>query len=188
MVNGEGDSSNGRPDTLCIPHLEPPLGGASTVFCYSTSIFYVFSEKKRAPSLSLRLVPLRGNTEEGRTRIVFCGSTFPDARGYRRIHGGARWFALPAVSASSTHLIKVDASEGLTRKHTAPWRNARARTDSSGNAVMKMIGTVRPWWRSRVCSSSPPMSGICTSVITHDVSSNWGERINSAADANVSTA
>jgi hypothetical protein len=38
--------------------------------------------------------------------------------------------------------------------------------------------------RRRFCSSIPLMAGICTSEITQEVSSNWGECKNSAADAN----
>ena len=69
----------------------------------------------------------------------------------------------------------------------APSLNARTRTVSLGNAVMKMNGMLRPCLRRRVCSSIPFMAGICTSEITQEVSSNWGECKNSAADANEET-
>src|SRR5271155_4176641 len=98
------------------------------------------------------------------------------------------WCAQPLVVGTQYEdLARHHASDGLTKKHTAPSRNARTRADSSGNAVMKMIGTVRPWLRRRVCSSRPLMSDILTSVITRDAPSNWGARRNSAADANVCT-
>src|ERR1700732_2209328 len=98
-----------------------------------------------------------------------------------------RVVASPAANAASTHLIKVGASNGLERKQTAPSCNARRRADSSGNAVIKINGVLRPWLRTTVCSSTPLMSGIRTSVITHDVSSNWRDLKNSAADGNVLT-
>jgi len=91
------------------------------------------------------------------------------------------------AKAASTYFSKVAASDALDKKQIAPSRNARARADSSGNAVMKMIGTVRPWLRKRVCSSRPVMSGILTSVITHDVSSKTGECKKAAADSNAWT-
>src|SRR5271154_3932572 len=104
--------------------------------------------------------------------------------------GGCRhdtygFVASPAANAALTHLINVGASNGLDRKQTAPSRNACRRADSSGNAVTNMNGTLFPCLRRALCSSTPLMSGIRTSVNTHDDSFNWGDRKNSAADAKV---
>ena len=86
--------------------------------------------------------------------------------------------------AASTHLIKAEPSKGLARKQIAPSLNARTRTASLGNAVMKTKGKPRPCLRRKVCSSIPLIPGIRTSEITQEVSSNRGECKNSAADAN----
>ena len=90
----------------------------------------------------------------------------------------------PFLRAVSTQLISVGPSKGFVRKHVAPDFIARKRTDFSGNAVMKMNGTLRPLARTRVCSSIPLIVGIRTSVITHAVSCNCGDRRNSSADSN----
>src|SRR5271168_4874012 len=115
----------------------------------------------------------------GRTRSQRGGECRRDAHGF---------VASPAANAALTHLINVGASNGLDRKQTAPSRNACRRADSSGNAVTNMNGTSFPCLRRVLCSSTPLMSGIRTSVITHDDSFNCGDRKNSAADTKVQTA
>jgi hypothetical protein len=87
-------------------------------------------------------------------------------------------------SAHSRHLANVSPSNGLVRKQIAPAFSARARLISTGKAVMKMNGTLCPWARKWSCSSTPVISGILTSAITHDVSCRRSDRKNSKADAN----
>src|SRR6266851_2588772 len=89
--------------------------------------------------------------------------------------------------AVARQLIKVGPAKGLARKAIAPAFSTRARTLSSGKAVMKMNGTREPWARISVCSSTPLIVGICTSAITHEVSFKWADCKNSSADANVCT-
>src|SRR5271154_4511176 len=103
-------------------------------------------------------------------------------------HDAHGFVASPPASAALTHLINVGASNGLDRKQAAPSRNACRRADSSGKAVINMKGTLFPCLRRALCSSTPLISGIRTSVITHDDSFNWGDRKNSAADGKVWTA
>jgi hypothetical protein len=79
----------------------------------------------------------------------------------------------------------VGAANGLARKQIAPAFSARARTLSSGKAVMKMNGTAYPWARIWLSSSRPLMADICTSAITHDESFRRADCKNSSADANV---
>jgi transposase len=50
--------------------------------------------------------------------------------------------------------------ETTLRKQAAPASSARARTLSSGKAVMKMIGNLWPWVCRRFCSSIPLIPGI----------------------------
>jgi hypothetical protein len=100
-----------------------------------------------------------------------------------QVPGGFRCVA----SAVSTYLMRVRASKGLVRKHVAPPFIACVRTTPSGKAVTKMNGTVHPLARSRACNSTPPMTGIRTSVITHDVSLSSADCRKSPADANVRT-
>ena len=58
-------------------------------------------------------------------------------------------YLLPSRSrALSRYLTSVGPSNGLIRKQIAPASNARLRTLSSGKAVMKMIGSTRPWARN----------------------------------------
>jgi hypothetical protein len=87
----------------------------------------------------------------------------------------------------SRHLIKECLSNGLVSKQIAPDFCTRARTDSSGKAVMKMNGKRCPRASRRACSSTPLMVGIWTSAITHEVSLKWVDRKKSSADANVWT-
>src|SRR6267378_951613 len=89
--------------------------------------------------------------------------------------------------AVARQLTRVGPAKGLARKPVAPAFSARARTLSSGKAVMKMNGTREPWARMSISSSTPLITGICTSAITHDVSFKWADRKNSSADANVWT-
>jgi hypothetical protein len=89
--------------------------------------------------------------------------------------------------AASRHFIKVGPGKGLGRKQMAPAFSARARTFSSGKAVMKINGASEPWVRIAASRSNPLITGICTSAITHDVSFKWADRKNSSADANVWT-
>ena len=69
-----------------------------------------------------------------------------------------------------------------SRKPAAPALNAFVWLLSSGKAVMKMMGTDRPWAIRRFCSSIPLMPGILTSEIRHDVSLERGDSRNSSAD------
>src|ERR1700716_3155216 len=89
--------------------------------------------------------------------------------------------------ALARQLIKVGPAKGFARKQIAPAFSTRARTLSSGKAVMKMNGTREPWARISVSSSTPLIIRICTSAITHDVLFKWADRKNSSADANVWT-
>ena len=75
----------------------------------------------------------------------------------------------------------------MARKQIAPAFSARARTLSSGKAVMKMNGARWPWVRMSVSRSRPLRTGICTSAITQEVPFTWADRRNSSADANVCT-
>jgi hypothetical protein len=90
--------------------------------------------------------------------------------------------------AASRYFINVGPAKGLARKPIAPALSARARTLSSGKAVMKMNGARRPWARICVSRSKPLITDICTSAITQDVSFSWADCKNSSADANVWTA
>jgi hypothetical protein len=63
----------------------------------------------------------------------------------------------------------------------------RARTLSSGKAVIKITGAAFPWARIWVSRSKPLMAGIWTSAMTHDESFRRADCKNSAADANVWT-
>ena len=56
-------------------------------------------------------------------------------------------------------LIKAGAAKGLARKPMAPAFNARARTLSSGKAVIKINGTLLPWARICVRRSKPLIAG-----------------------------
>jgi hypothetical protein len=69
----------------------------------------------------------------------------------------------------------------------APAFNARARTLSSGKAVIKMNGAAYPWARKWIRRSKPLMAGICTSAMTHDESFKRADCKNASADSNVST-
>jgi hypothetical protein len=89
--------------------------------------------------------------------------------------------------ARSTHSIKTRPAKGLARKPMAPPLIARARTLSSGKAVMKMNGTSLSRLRTCVKRSKPPITGICTSAMTQDVSSRWAACRKSWADAKVRT-
>jgi hypothetical protein len=89
--------------------------------------------------------------------------------------------------AVSRYLVKVSLSKGLVRKQIAPAFIARARIASSGNAVIKMNGTLCPCVSNWACRSTPLMPRIWTSAITHDVSLKWADRRNSSAETNVYT-
>jgi hypothetical protein len=89
--------------------------------------------------------------------------------------------------AASTQLIKAGPAKGLARKQMAPAFSARARTLSSGKAVMKINDALWPRARTCVRRSRPLMAGICTSAMTQDESLSWPDCKNSSADANVWT-
>src|SRR6266404_3904771 len=76
---------------------------------------------------------------------------------------------------------------GLARKQMAPTFRARARTLSSGKAVIKINGTSLPRVRTCVRRSKPLIPGICTSATTHEQSSGWADCRKSSADTNVWT-
>src|SRR5258708_38218490 len=69
----------------------------------------------------------------------------------------------------------------------APAFSARARTLSSGKAVIKVNGRAYPLARIWVRRSRPLMAGICTSAMTHDESSRRADCKNSSAEANAWT-
>ena len=75
----------------------------------------------------------------------------------------------------------------MARKQMAPAFIARARTLSSGKAVIKINGAAYPWARIWIRRSKPLIADICTSAMTHDESSRRADCKNSSADANVST-
>jgi len=87
--------------------------------------------------------------------------------------------------AALRHSIKVRRSKGLVKRATAPAFSTRARTVSSGKAVMKINGTRYSRASKKACSSTPLMPGIWTSVITHDVFLRSAECKNSSADEKV---
>jgi hypothetical protein len=92
---------------------------------------------------------------------------------FRMRQADVRYYrSVALLRACSIHRLNVDASSGFARTQIAPAADARSRIPSCGNAVMKMIGICEPAARKRVCSSSPPMRGICTSETKHDVSCN----------------
>jgi len=66
--------------------------------------------------------------------------------------------------------MRLSSLIGLIRKPSAPAPSARSRTLSSGSAVTKITGVRLPFAMSRLCSSTPLMPGILTSVIRHSVS------------------
>src|SRR5258708_20187063 len=84
-------------------------------------------------------------------------------------------------------LIKTGPAKGLARKQMAPAFSARARTFSSGKAVIKINGAANPRARIWVRRSRPLIAGICTSAMTHDESLKRADCKNASADANVST-
>src|SRR6266576_5083028 len=84
-------------------------------------------------------------------------------------------------------LIKTGPAKGLARKQVAPTLSARARTLSSGKAVIKINGTSLPRVRTCVSKSKPLIPDICTSATTHEESPGWADCKKSSADANVWT-
>src|ERR1700739_1866506 len=84
-------------------------------------------------------------------------------------------------------LIKTGPAKGLARKQMAPAFSARARTPSSGKAVMKTNGASFPSVRICVSRSNPLITGICTSATTHEESPRRADFRKSTADANVCT-
>lgn len=86
--------------------------------------------------------------------------------------------------AASMHSTKAGPCRGLVRKQTAPAESARARTMSSGSAVMTITGMKIFSASRRLCRARPSRRGIWASIKAQDVSCNRGELRNSAADAN----
>src|ERR1700722_11800134 len=85
------------------------------------------------------------------------------------------------------HLSKAGPAKGLARKQMAPAFSARARTLSSGKAVIKMNGAAYASLRLWTKRPHPLMVGICKSTRTHADSFTRADCKNSSADANVST-